>query len=273
MIDFSLRDYDTQPENVETIEWEDRILWSTGLKSPLANRVVKACFNEEDAEQKIKEILEFFEKRGVPFSWWIGPGSCPSNLVDLLSAAGLKPAEHYEGTVLSLDQPLEVRNLPDVDIVEAETEQDVRELVAVNASVWGYGENDIARMIQERLDYLNHSGRRGGFLLARIGGKAVATAGYRFSQTGDAIYLTGASTLPEYRNRGIFKILVKKRIDMARKRGAKVAICLARQGKSAPILKKLGFQSHCMIPVFHLNPSQTGIGGFESRWKRGHPDE
>jgi GNAT superfamily N-acetyltransferase len=254
MIDFSLRDYDTQPENVETIEWEDRILWSTGLKSPLANRVVKACFNEEDAEQKIKEILEFFEKRGVPFSWWIGPGSCPSNLVDLLSAAGLKPVEHYEGTVLSLDQPLEVRNLPDVDIVEAETEQDVRELVAVNASVWGYGENDIARMIQERLDYLNHSGRRGGFLLARIGGKAVATAGYRFSQTGDAIYLTGASTLPEYRNRGIFKILVKKRIDMARKRGGQGGHLSRPSGKIRSNPEKIGIPITLHDSCFSLKP-------------------
>lgn len=250
-IEASLWDYEPNiiTSGLIQVDRPDRLLWSGDADTPYANRVVRATFSEENADPGIAEILDFFAERGKAFSWWVGPSSAPESLAKRLQAKGLTIMDTYEGVAMLLDDPI-IIPAPDVEIVPVEGEAEVREMVRLNARIWGYSPEDEERMMADRLDYLNLPGRRGGYLLARVAGETAGTASYRYSGSGRAIYLTGASTLPEFRSRGVFRALVRRRLQDARQRGCRLATCLARVGTSAPILMKLGFEKFLSVPVF-----------------------
>ncbi len=137
-----------------------------------------------------------------------------------------------------------------VEVLQAETEEEIRQAVAVSAPVWGYSPEQQEQLVLERVGYLGIRNRRGGYLLAMVGGQAAGTASYRYSGDGRTIYLSGASTLPYFRGRGVFHALVQWRLAQARARGCRLAAVLARQGTSAPILRNLGFTRYFDMPVY-----------------------
>ncbi len=252
-IEASLWDYEegSDPPGTLTVKRPDRLLWRTDSSSIYGNKVVRASFSAAGADQAIAEILDFFGAAGKSFSWWIGPSSGPPSLEQRLLGRGLVREDTYEGIalVLSPRSGSTTGRSSDVAVEVVAGESAMRELVAVNAAVWGYSEADQARMVRERLEYLDLPGRRGGYLIGRIGGKAAGTASFRYSSTGEALYLTGASTLPEFRGRGVFTELVRWRLADAAARGCRLVTCLARVGTSAPILRRLGFEQYLTMPV------------------------
>jgi GNAT superfamily N-acetyltransferase len=102
--------------------------------------------------------------------------------------------------------------------------------------------------VDERMEYLALATRRGGFLVAYIGGTPVANASYRYSADGRCVYLTGAETLESFRGRGVYKALVAYRAARAFTRGCTLAAILANRDTSAPILARHGFADHGMLP-------------------------
>ncbi len=251
-IEASLWDYepDFNPPGLVVVDRPDRLLWRSPSDSIYANKVVRASFSETNADAGVAEIMALFEEAGKPFSWWVGPSSGPASLEQRLQPRGLVQVDTYEGVALVLDGVPPIPSNPNVTVTVVEMEAEVRELVRVNAEVWGYAPEDQRRMVQERLAYLALPGRRGGYLLAHIGGQAAGTASFRYSSSGEALYLTGAATLPEFRNRGVFTELVRWRLGDALTRGCRLATCLARLGTSASILMKLGFEQYLTMPVY-----------------------
>jgi len=252
--------WDMEPEHlragVTLIDQPDRLLWAGDVDSPYASKVVRVDFAEEDAGRQVDEIIAWFRRHGRPFSWWVGPSSRPASSPALLEGRGLRLLDRYEGVALRLDgqpsgggsEPIEP--CPGVTVEPVEDEAGVRAMVRVNSRVWGYPVEAEDRLVAERLAYLRLPGRRGGSLLARVDGEVAGTASYRFSGDGQAIYLVGAATLPEFRGRGVFRTLVAWRLRQARARGCRVATCLARENTSAPILRRLGFTRYFMMPVY-----------------------
>lgn len=251
-IEAGLWDYEAEfnPPGVTVVDRPDRLLWRTPSSSIYANKVVRATFSEENAEAGISEVMGFFAAEEKPFSWWVGPSSGPDSLERRLLDRGLRQTDMYEGVALLRNHAMPMRRHPDVTVAAVETEPEVRALVQVNAQVWGYSDKDQEGMARERLDYLALAARRGGYLLAYLGGKAVGTASYRYSSTGEVLYLTGAATLPDYRGRGVFTEMVRWRLADAAAKGCRMATCLAREGTSAPILGRLGFEKYLTLPVY-----------------------
>lgn len=252
--------WDMEPEHlvagVTLIDEPDRLLWSSPVASPYANKVVRVALGEDDAARRVDEIIVWYRSQGRPFSWWVGPSSRPASLPALLEARGLKLLDRYEGVALLLDGAFHggtagaTEPSPGVTVAPVEDEAGARAMVRVNARVWGYPPEAEDRLVAERLEYLRLPRRRGGYLLAYVDGEVAGTASYRFSGDGRAVYLVGAATLPEYRGRGVFRTLVAWRVRQARARGCQVAACLAREGTSAPILRRLGFARYFTMPVY-----------------------
>ena len=153
---------------------------------------------------------------------------------------------------LSLMDPLPAPP-PGVQVEPVRDKADVREMVAISAQIWGYSPTDQERIVAERLAHLALPDCRSGFMLARADGNPAGTANYRYSSDGKVIYLTGASTLPTFRGRGVFRALVAHRLAQAQARGAVLATCLAKTGASAPILARLGFAHYFTLPVYTAN--------------------
>ena len=126
----------------------------------------------------------------------------------------------------------------------------MHELVDMDARLWGYSPETLEALRRERLDYLRFPGRRGGTLLARVGGVLVGLASWRDSADGRAVYLTGAATLPKDRGRGVYAALLARRLRDARERGAEIATVQANPDTSSPILRRRGFEKLCEVRVY-----------------------
>lgn len=239
------------PPDLTVVEQPDRIYWCGGSDTPYANRIVRLAVSAAEVDATISEILDFYAARGKAFSWGVGPSSTPADLGQRLMNLGLRLLDTYEGVALPLTGPLP-EPTADVQVEQVVDEAGVRAMVGISAEIWGYSGADQERIVAERLEHLAAPGRRGGYLLARVDGRPAGTANYRYSSDGQVLYMTGASTLPGYRGRGVFRALVAWRLAQAQARGARLATCLARSGTSAPILLRLGFREHMRVQVYTL---------------------
>ena len=110
--------------------------------------------------------------------------------------------------------------------------------------------SELNALVGERLAYLRHPNRRGGFLVAFVGDEPAANAGYRYSSDRATVYLNGAETVERFRGRGIYQTLVAYRAAAALARGCQFAPIRARRDTSLPILMKRGFVVHGHLPIF-----------------------
>lgn len=216
---------DFMPEGMEIVEREDLLMWRRP-DGPLAqrrwsNRVSYVRTSTDRVERIIDEVIAFFGP--VPFTWVVGPSSRPGDL------AGLR-----------------VRR--DLEIVDVESEE--LALTGLRLAHPDADESEMTEMLRERLAYLRHPGRQGGYLVAFLAGESVANAGYRHSSDGSTVYLTGAETVERFRGRGVYQALVAHRATAAEKRGCRYAAIRARRDTSLPILTKRGFVEHGHLPIF-----------------------
>ena len=80
----------------------DLVLVDAGVPSDTFNTVCGARLNPASADARIAAAIDHFRDRGVPFTWWVGPTSRPTDLGDRLVAHGLVDAEAELGMVLDL---------------------------------------------------------------------------------------------------------------------------------------------------------------------------
>ncbi|HET7429554.1 MAG TPA: GNAT family N-acetyltransferase, partial [Gaiellales bacterium] len=162
--------------------------------------------------------------------WEVGSGSTPSGLVDRLRALGM--TGHEPGSMLALACTAEPASAtPGIETERVETDAQFDEVRGVFAEADGWHPSD---------DWL----RGPGFVtryLARIDGRAVATADITWLEHDRAVFLGGAVTLPEFRGRGAYRALVHRRWEEAAARGRDVLVTQS-EPMSQPILLRLGFR-------------------------------
>lgn len=96
---------------------------------PVLNLVVHANFEEQDADEKIKAILDFYKQRYVAWTWVVGPATRPVNLPQHLERHGFAYLEEYPSFYLDLTKPITARRLDKFDIREAGPEDQLREWI------------------------------------------------------------------------------------------------------------------------------------------------
>lgn len=251
-----------RPPGLVYVERPDLTMWATDARTPYANKVVRTLFAEASAEQSIDEVLAFFKAQDRPFSWDIGPSTRPPDLADRLRRRGFVETGRYDGLAKPLDEVLP-SPAPEVVVERVETAGQVRELVEISGHVFGYASDAIEELMAERLAYLSLPERRGGYLLARVQGRAAGNAAWRDSADGTAVYLTGGATMPQYRRWGVYSALLTRRLLDARERGAQLATVWAREETSSPILRRRGFSKHCELNVLTLAQVATPLSASE----------
>ncbi len=232
------------------VQLPDRLLWSSRSTSHGSNRVAWVKWTEDEAEHGINEVLEYYRERDRAFSWCVGPSSTPSDLPLRLEARGLVRIDTFLMLTATLPSaPL--RTNPEVRITEVSDEAGLRVHTEISQATHGHwSPEEFIEALNERRSYLAFSQRRGGFLLGYLGQQVVANAGWRDSRDGRCLYLTGAHTLPAYRNRGVYSTLLAYRLALAARRGCAYAAIRADPLTSAPILLKRGFANHGVLPMY-----------------------
>jgi GNAT superfamily N-acetyltransferase len=198
---------------------------------PDMNVVSRLQLAGHDVDAAISDARRAFRAAGrTKATWEVGSAATPAGLVDRLRARGM--ADHDPGWMLALACTSEPAG-PDtgIETERVETDAQLDEVRAVFAEGDGWHPSD---------EWL----RGPGFVtryLARIGGRAIATADITWLEHDRAVFLGGALTLPEFRGRGAYRALVHRRWEEAAARGRDVLVTQS-EPMSQPILLRLGFR-------------------------------
>lgn len=220
----------------------------TSMSHPLANLVGMARLDEDTADATIGRVKDRFREEGKAFGWVTGPGTRPSDLPRRLDQAGLSLIAHLAGMART-DLHLDVASDPAVAIREVTPTEAARE-----SDMMGRAYGMPAEVAEMFTRLLAAEGVRSRGYFAHVGGAPVAWSYLVYLPSSPIVLLGGAATLPEARGHGLYRQLVKRRLDDARADGRSAAVIQADRDTSAPICAKLGFRELCSLEVFGWSP-------------------
>jgi GNAT superfamily N-acetyltransferase len=244
------------PPSVEKLELPDCVLIDeTGLPWAPAGGVHRTRFDASSVEERVPELRAMFRERGRDeFTWWVGTSSTPDDLEDRLLGLGASPYsdDPVIAAMISKTEP------PDVGGFDVRRVDRVEEFSIAREIAWSTADStdeQLARIretLPERWEWRQRVGHAVTFL-AYVDGEPVAT--------GDMVllpfagFLSGATTLPDYRGRGAFSALVRARWDEAVRRGTP-ALAVGAGKMSRPILERIGFTT---VAEQHLLVDRSGL--------------
>lgn len=212
-----------------------------------------------EINQKIKKTVEEFHRYNLPFRWEVGPNCQSSDLGHELISAGFQFTSEAIGMVAKPSQ-IHLETNPEISVEIVKNEAQVEKWVKTFLSGWALpsdiyeAEKDIvSRNIRAHTE-------NSFYFLAYFQGKPAGAAEvHLFHQVG---YFQSGCVTEEFRGRGVYKALMKSRIDFLRKSNLPIAVIQGIKDSTAPICRKLGFEAICTMQIYdmHLpqNPIRTG---------------
>ena len=181
----------------------DHITALTGILQPSLNGVMRTRLREDNAYERIAEILEPFKAHQVPMLWWIFPGTQPINLARHLTAHGLTYYQDGPGMVCGLEFLPATLSLPDGCTIEAvESRETLDEWIKTSALIFAGTSQEIDPdyvAFERCLGWESEQPYRR--FLARLHGEPVATSALFLGAGVAGLYSVG--TLPTARRLGI----------------------------------------------------------------------
>jgi len=198
--------------------------------------VVFADFAGADPDAVIAEEAAFFRAMGAGVAWKVYGHDRPPDLGRRLRAAGFAPGEPETLMVFDLEQGTpQAPRAPGVEARRVVSAADLSEWAAVSSASFGRDDRRRAESYGPRL-----ADPTVGLFLAWADGRPVAAARLELPPGRSIATLWGGGTLPTFRGRGMYRLLVAARAEEARRRGYRYLAVEAR-ATSRPILARLGF--------------------------------
>ncbi len=201
--------------------------------------VTWTSLDDASADAAIAEAIARLSGLGRDWEWKLYSYDAPSDLGARLGRAGLVPGEAEALAIAPLDElELGPPPPPGLRIAPATDESGVREMLAVQDTVFGGGE---PAMLGEMLAALAATPPDAAALVGRLDGLAVAAARLSFHPGSEFASFWGTAVLPAHRGRGVFRALVRACAQAARERGARF-LQADLNDQSTPILERCGFR-------------------------------
>lgn len=201
------------------------------------NCILFSDLTAADAGAVIAEQAAFFRARGAEVEWKVYGHDSPPDLGLRLSAAGFREQESetlmafdLAGCSLSAAVPagVEVRRVVDAT--------DLADMVAATGAAFGRDDEWRAQAFGPRLNDPTL-----GLYVAYADGHPVAAGRLVLPPRRSFASVWGGGTVPAYRGRGIYRLLLATRTEEARRRGYRFLTVDAHDTTSRPILERLGF--------------------------------
>ena len=237
-------------EGISAIQFPDIDNWEF-------NRSGMTRLSETNAQDTIKEILDFYKKQGsTSISWAIGPLTTPANFSEYLKKNKFEYKEAAWGMHLPVEADLEVHDLKGLEIRECDIKDLEKDDVIVMIEK-AYGMPAGAGKLLAKFTELYQKKTKVAVYIGYDGDKPVAFANIVVIPGTKVALLAGAATLPEYRGKGIYSNMLKVRKDKAKELGIEDLVIQAKEETSAPIAKKHGFEKVCTLDfyMYHPNPN------------------
>jgi GNAT superfamily N-acetyltransferase len=232
------------------VEFQDPDLRKESL--PLVVRLIRASpgmgfirfsrLNEVNADAAIREQMAYFAEKNLPFEWDVFADDKPPDLEERLLAHGFKPDLEADdpGAVLVLDTtearpPLLAPVTADVRQVVSQGHLD--DVVHIEEHVWGGRFDWLKVRLEAHMAIPGYLSVWAAYLEAN----PAACGWLYFHPHSHFATLRGGSTLPAYRQRGLYTALLCVRVQQAIQRGYRF-LTVDASPASRPILEKLGFQ-------------------------------
>ena len=122
-------------KSVELVRIPGYTLVNSGLHNEIFNYVLDCDFTVSDARHKIAEITNYFNKKNIPFSWWVSPYDKPESLAALLKENGYQHTENNMAMYLDLDAwDSSLMTVPELKIVRARDKKTLQDFALVWAN-------------------------------------------------------------------------------------------------------------------------------------------
>jgi GNAT superfamily N-acetyltransferase len=201
--------------------------------------VIYSKLDEQTADTAIREQVAYFQSIGQSFEWKVYGHDKPADLQARLLAQGFVADE--EEAIMAL----EVTAAPDLlqgpinaDIRRITDPADLKDVTAIEEQVW---QEDFSQLEQRLASYLRYHPRFLSVYVAYVDGQPASCAWMDYTDNSQFAGLWGGSTMPTYRQRGLYTALLAIRLQEAQARGIRF-LTVDASPMSQPILAKYGFQ-------------------------------
>ena len=201
--------------------------------------VLYSQVNSSNAEEIIGEQIAYFTGIGQDFEWKLYSHDTPPDLKDRLEALGFLIGESEAVMALELDAASALLLEPvSQDVRRITTPQKIGDVVFVQEQVW---DTDFGGLAERLVNDLRYNPEHLSVYVAYEDNSPVSTAWIYFHPNSQFASLWGGSTLPAYRERGLYTALLAVRLQEAQQRGVRF-LTVDAGPMSQPILEKHGFQ-------------------------------
>ncbi len=244
--------------NVEVVI-DDRIAKIyTGLPGPMFNGVLYARFGPHELESRIDAVIDYFQQREVPFSWWVGPTSTPDTLCEVLISRGMTQAPFdTPGMAIDLrvlnEQLLEKATRRSKTVVQrVQTKTELKEWVGIAGKVFGLTPKTVEAFYEMHSPHIGHRAK-GDVVdyIAFIEGEPVGVSYLAYSAGVVGLYSVG--TLNDYRGKGIGTAVSLAPLLEAKQQGYEIGTLQAAQ-MAINLYIRMGFKTCCQFKTYFTLP-------------------
>jgi GNAT superfamily N-acetyltransferase len=234
-------------EGVIGVTEDDLVMGSLGIAAAPLNSVSLARFTPETADGRIDEVVAWFDRLRVPFTWWLGPDSAPPDLGERLVRHGLvREAETIPGMAALLDALPDERPPAGITVERVADEATFRESCRV--AVEGFGAPPELAAAIERFAALGFEpANPQRTFVARLDGRPVGTAlGIR---AGEVLGIFNVATVPDVRGRGVGRAVTLGALRDGVAAGCRMAV-LQSSTMGHSVYEQLGFRDFATYELY-----------------------
>jgi GNAT superfamily N-acetyltransferase len=185
----------------------------------------------------------------------VSPNTEPANLADYLLQHGATLKDRHFGMVFPVDQDLNVEIDPLVEVREVDLKGTTDEIADMIDRAWGMPKGFAKKGVDELRKHDEGTVHAPRIFVAFHNGQPAAFSAMDLYDDLPVIRIAGGATDPAYRGKGLYKAMVKARLEAARKYRKSHLVVQAIVDTSAPILKRLGFREICTINKYLMDVS------------------
>lgn len=204
-----------------------------------SNFVLYSRLTDENAEEVIGEQIAFYGRYGLSFEWKLYDHDTPSDLRARLLMQGFKARERDAIMALDIHAASPILLQPvEADVRRLSDPQQVKDLVALLETVWQTDFTGLGQLLQEDLwKRPTYS----SIYLAYVDDQPACAGWIQFTENSQFASLWGGTTLPQFRERGLYTAVMATRVQEAIRRGYSF-LTIDASNMSRPIAEKYGFQ-------------------------------
>jgi GNAT superfamily N-acetyltransferase len=232
---------------VEVVDDRHSLRVATGVPSPLFNPVLRATVLPEDVPALVDEAREWYRRRRLPWSWYVGPASGPGSIaLELERRSFVKVTEPpgMAATLRDLDAldrgaAIDVQPVADRKMVDAWFSVFAPAFELSRAAANAFRDLILAGGLDDSATMRNY--------IAYADGEPVATGSLVPAAGVAGIY--NIATRASKRGRGIGRAMTWSLMREAAEMGYQVAILWSTVA-GLPVYRRLGFQERVRVPTY-----------------------